>query len=62
MTPHPHGLREQEVQEFVAQLARFRATLALYEEHLFVALLLAAAGERSDVQGYGVVRHAPCAA
>jgi hypothetical protein len=52
MTQVCRPLSDQEVQAFVDTLGRFQATLARYEQQLFVALLLAAAAERPDVQGY----------
>ena len=46
MTQLPRVLTDAEVQAFVETLGRFRATLTVYEQQLFVALLLAATGDR----------------
>jgi hypothetical protein len=62
MTSVPHTLSDEDVQAFVETLGRFRAALAVYEQQLFVALLLAASDERPDVQGYWAGPHALLAA
>jgi hypothetical protein len=52
MSQPPRALDDEELQRFADQLDRFRETLTAYDEQLFVALVLASAGERPDVRGY----------
>ena len=58
MTQVPRALSDEEVHAFADALGRFRATLAVYEQQLFVALLLTAAEEGPDDQGYWAPAHA----